>query len=184
MQLIKSVIQGMMVHSISVYSWSSSLLKDVERWIRNFLWSGDVSQRKLVIVAWHKVCTPFHEGGLGIRSFTKFNEAAKLKLCCELMQSDLQWAKFLRFRVLKGTTPISYHIFSSIWSSIKHKFHEICNNTSWQVGNGEAINFWSDPWCGDPLVFSLNIPQHLHSLLKDKVKDFIENESWNIPACL
>jgi hypothetical protein len=81
MQLIKSVIQGMVVHTILVYSWPSCLLKDLEWWIRNFLWSGDVNQKKLVIVAWHKVCTPFIEGGLGIRSLSKVNEAASLKLC-------------------------------------------------------------------------------------------------------
>ncbi|KAK2388531.1 hypothetical protein QL285_062208 [Trifolium repens] len=51
MQLIKSVIQGMLMYSISVYSWPSSLIKDIERWVRNFLWSGDVNQRKLVTVA-------------------------------------------------------------------------------------------------------------------------------------
>ncbi|WJX52536.1 hypothetical protein P8452_38639 [Trifolium repens] len=184
MQLIKSVIHGMLMHSISVYSWPSSLIKDIERWVRNFLWSGDVNQRKLVTVAWHKVCSPFDEGGLGIRSLSKINEAANLKLCWELTQSDLQWAKFLRFRVLKGAKPISYHIFSSVWSSIKHKFHEVCTNSSWQIGNGESINFWSDPWCGDPLVVTLNIPLHLHSSLQAKVKDFIENKSWKIPVCL
>jgi hypothetical protein len=184
MQLIKSVIHGMLMHSISVYSWPSSLIKDIERWVRNFLWSGDVNQRKLVTVAWHKVCSPFDEGGLGIRSLSKINEAANLKLCWELTQSDLQWAKFLRFRVLKGAKPISYHIFSSVWSSIKHKFHEVCTNSSWQIGNGESINFWSDPWCGDPLVVTLNIPLHLHSFLQAKVNDFIENKSWKIPSYL
>jgi ribonuclease HI len=184
MQLIKSVIQGMMMYSISVYSWPSSLIKDLEKWIRNFLWSGDVNKRKLVTVAWHKVCTPFHEGGLGIRSLSKVNEAANLKTCWELFQSEMQWAKFLRSRIFKGSFPISYHISSSVWSSVRHKFHDICSNSSWQVGNGELINFWLDPWCGEPLVLALNIPQHLHPLLKAKVTHFIENRSWKIPACL
>jgi hypothetical protein len=30
MQLLKSVIQGMMVHTISIYSWPSSLIKNIE----------------------------------------------------------------------------------------------------------------------------------------------------------
>ncbi|GAU22526.1 hypothetical protein TSUD_296460 [Trifolium subterraneum] len=184
MQLIKSVIQGMVLHTISVYSWPSSLLKDLEKWIRNFLWSGDVNQRKLVTVAWHKVCTPFIEGGLGIRSLFKVNEAASLKLSWELLNSDMQWAKFLRFRVHNGTKPISYHIFSSVWSSVKHKLPEIYSNSSWQLGNGELIKNLSDPWSGEPLMISLNIPQHLHTFLKAKVKHFIDNHAWNIPACL
>jgi hypothetical protein len=86
--------------------------------------------------------------------------------------------------VIRGTTPISYHIFSSIWSSIKHKFLEVNLNSSWQVGNGEFINFWLDSWCGDPLTQVLDIPHHLHQSLKANVKCFIENSKWKIPSCL
>jgi hypothetical protein len=96
----------------------------------------------------------------------------------------MQWARFLWYRVLKGSNPISYHIFSSIWSSVKHKFHEVCSNSSLQIGNGEDINFWLDPWCGNSLVQSLDIPPHLHLFLKAKVKNFIENQRWKIPNCL
>jgi len=35
--LVKSVIQGMMVHLISIYSWPKKLLKEIETWIRNFI---------------------------------------------------------------------------------------------------------------------------------------------------
>ncbi|KAK2361038.1 hypothetical protein QL285_086244 [Trifolium repens] len=183
-QLIRSVIQGMMIHTISVYSWPSSLIKDVERWMRNFIWSGDVNQRKLVTVACHRVCTPCIEGGLGLRSLSKLNEATNLKLCWELFQSNLQWAKFLRHRVFKGPKPISYHIFSSIWSSVKSSLQDVYCNSSWQIGNGEDVNFWLDPWCGEPLVHSFAIPSQMQSSLKAKVKDFIKDQSWKIPNCL
>ncbi|MCH87787.1 RNA-directed DNA polymerase (Reverse transcriptase) [Trifolium medium] len=53
-QLIKSVIFGMLMHTISIYSWPASLIKEVEQLIRNFLWSGDISKRKMVTVAWKK----------------------------------------------------------------------------------------------------------------------------------
>jgi len=105
-QLIKSVIQSMLIHCLSIYSWPVSLIKDVERWIRNFLWSGDIHQKKLVTVAWHKVCKPIKEGGLGIRNLSTINEAGNLKLCWDITQSDLQWATFLRSRVLRNTNYI------------------------------------------------------------------------------
>lgn len=49
--------------------------------MRNFIWSGDINQRKLVTVAWHKVCKPYKERGLGIRNLSDINEAGNLKLC-------------------------------------------------------------------------------------------------------
>lgn len=59
----------MLTHSFHVYKWPQSLLQDLECWVRNFIWSGDIDSRKCVTVAWHNVCKPFDKGGLGLRSF-------------------------------------------------------------------------------------------------------------------
>ncbi|CAJ2641500.1 unnamed protein product [Trifolium pratense] len=183
-QLVNSVIHSMLLHSITIYAWPVSLIKDMEKWLRNFIWSGNVDQRKLVTVAWHKVCLPFKEGGLGLRSLSKINEAGNLKLCWELMHSNLQWAQLLKNRVFKKSRPVSYHVSSSIWSGIKHKFPDISLNCSWQIGNGELVNFWTDTWCGEPLVDSLSIPQNLHHRLQATMSCFINNASWNIPISI
>jgi hypothetical protein len=50
-QLVKSVIFSMLLHSITIYTWPSSLIKDMEKWFRNFIWSGNVDKRKLVTAA-------------------------------------------------------------------------------------------------------------------------------------
>lgn len=112
--LVKSVIQGMLVHSISIYSWPKKLLKDIETWTRNFIWSGDISKRKLVTVSWKNTCKPLSEGGLGIRSLYTLNESTNLKLCWDLLNSQEDWAILIRSKVLRGRRVISHHIFSSI----------------------------------------------------------------------
>jgi hypothetical protein len=58
-QLVRSVIQSMLIYSISLYSWPVSLLKDIEKSVRNFIWSGDIDRRKLVTISWKKICRPF-----------------------------------------------------------------------------------------------------------------------------
>jgi len=57
------------------------------------------NQRKLMTIAWHKVCTPHCKGGLGIISHSQINEEIKLKLCWELIQSSHQWTIFPRTSV-------------------------------------------------------------------------------------
>lgn len=57
-QLVKSVNQSMLLHTILIYFWPVALIKESERWIMNFIWSGDVMQRKLVTVSWAKCCQP------------------------------------------------------------------------------------------------------------------------------
>jgi len=183
-QLVKSVIQSMLLHSISVYSFPVKLIKDIERWMRNFVWSGDVNQRKLVTVSWHKVFLPLKEGGLGIRSMSKINEGANLKLCWELIHSNYQWAHFLKSRVMKMKKPISYHVLSSIWSGIKHKYSEVLLNSSWNLGDGVNINFWTDNWCGKPLVEEYSIDPGLHENLSSTVNLFIKDAKWKIPQPL
>lgn len=66
-QLVKSIIQGMLLYSFQIYLWSSSLVKQLDSWIRNFIWFGDISKRKLITVSWQKLCSPFQVGGLGTR---------------------------------------------------------------------------------------------------------------------
>jgi hypothetical protein len=50
-QLVRSVMQSMLIYSISIYSWHVTLLKDMEKCFRNFIWSGDIEKRKLVTVS-------------------------------------------------------------------------------------------------------------------------------------
>lgn len=65
-QLAKSIIQGMLVYNFHVYAWPISLIKTVDYWVRNFIWSGDISTRKIVTVAWSTVA---HQIMLAITRF-------------------------------------------------------------------------------------------------------------------
>ncbi|CAJ2636465.1 unnamed protein product [Trifolium pratense] len=65
--------------------------------------------------------------------------------------------------------------------SIKHHIPSVTDNTCWQLGKGDQINFWTDSWVGDPLVDLLDIPRHSHALLQAKVAHFIANDHWLIP---
>jgi hypothetical protein len=143
-QLVRSVIQSMLTYSITIYSWHVSLLKDIEKCVRNFIWSGEIDKRKLVTISWKKICRPFLQGGLNLRSLIHLNKAANLKLCWTVLNSQSTWAKLLRDRVIRKKKTIQYHIFSSIWSSIKEEFEVITENSVWLLGNGEKINFWND----------------------------------------
>jgi hypothetical protein len=174
----------MLIYSIPLYSWPVSLLKDIEKSVRNFIWSGDIDRRKLVTISWKKICRPFSQGGLNLKSLIKLNKATNLRLCWNLLNSQCSWAMLLKDRVLRGRKTIQYHIYSSIWSSIKDEFDVIMNNSAWIMGNGDEINFWNDNWCGNSLSSQFNIPAHISSLLSSRVSDYIVDGQWNIPIQL
>lgn len=117
-ELEKSVIQGLLIYSFHIYSWTLALLKQLDQWIRNFIWFGNTEIRKIVTMAWHKLFSPIQEGGLGIRSIRGINESLMLKRCWELISIDCDWANLLRSRVCKNRTFINYNVSSSIWSGL------------------------------------------------------------------
>ncbi|GAU15839.1 hypothetical protein TSUD_236550, partial [Trifolium subterraneum] len=174
----------MLMHCLLIYSWPASLTNILEKWIRNFIWSGDIDKRKLVTVAWTNCCKSFSDGGLGIRSIIFLNEASNIKQCWDLVNSQDHWARLLRSKVLRNGRQISYHIFSSLWSGLKGVYEDFKQHSSWLIGNGGNINFWLDNWCGQPLVHSLNIPDWIHPHLKSTVKAFVVNHQWSIPQAL
>jgi ribonuclease HI len=112
------------------------------------------------------------------------NKASNLKLCWNFINSQSSWAKLLRDRVIRNNRPIHYHIFSSIWSSIKEEYDVIVDNSIWLLGNGEHINFWNANWCGVVLSDYYNIPSHIKQQLTSTVSDYISNGGWNIPSQL
>jgi hypothetical protein len=174
----------MLIYSITTYSLPVSLIKELERYMRNFIWSGDLMVRKNVTFSWSKVCSPIAEGGLGIRSLSAINKASNLKLFWELLNSDNQWANLLRSRVVRRNGYIKHHIFSSLSNGIKEQGQIIEQNPRWLVGNGNKINFWLHNWSGTTIADYLQIPHHLHSPLHSTVADFIINHQWCVPLDL
>ncbi|XP_042509192.1 uncharacterized protein LOC122084834 [Macadamia integrifolia] len=62
-ELVRSVIISMPTHSIAVYWWPSSLISTLERWMRNFIWSGEIDTMKKIVVNRDQCCKPREEGG-------------------------------------------------------------------------------------------------------------------------
>lgn len=112
--LVKSVIHSMLIHSISIYEWPASTIKTIELWIRNFIWSGQVDHKKLVIVPWNKCCLKTEEGGLGIINLKRYNKAFNLCLYWQFLNKDKDWSKLLADRVINKGKLIKYSMKSSL----------------------------------------------------------------------
>ncbi|XP_058725545.1 uncharacterized protein LOC131596826 [Vicia villosa] len=121
--LVKSLIQSMLIHSMSIYDWPVLLLSAIQRATR----------------------------GLGIRSLFDLNAASNLELAWDFINSDNPWAVLVRGRVLRKNFFIKHHIFSSCWSGTKAELLVSQDNSSWKLGNGKSIRFWFDSWYGNLL---------------------------------
>ncbi|PNX77655.1 hypothetical protein L195_g015173 [Trifolium pratense] len=172
-QLVKSIIHGMLIYSFHVYLWPKNILKKLDTWIRNFVWSGDINTKKICTVAWKKVCNPYAAGGLDLRPLSNINVSLMLLLCWKLLSSQDQWALLCRARYIKDGIRTRSFLNSSIWHGMKPHFTTAVNHSIWLIGNGESISYWNDNWLGKPLVDLLQLPGSIAKRMHSSVADMI-----------
>ncbi|XP_045822398.1 uncharacterized protein LOC123915305 [Trifolium pratense] len=183
-QLVRAIIHGMLIYSFHIYAWPQMLLKKIDRWIRNFIWSGDINTKKVCTVAWSKVCRPFAEGGLNIRSLRRINDSLMLHLCWKFLSCNDQWAVMCRARFLKWGQPLNTFLKSSVWHGIKRHVTSVKNNSRGLIGTGNDIAFWLDTWLHTPWAELFHFPPSSYYLFNAKASSFIENGTWNIPESI
>ncbi|XP_019431829.1 PREDICTED: uncharacterized protein LOC109338932 [Lupinus angustifolius] len=183
-EIVKSIIQSMLVYSFHVYKWPATLLKLLDNAIRNFIWSGSSTQQKICTVAWSKMCSPTSEGGLGLRSLRQMNRAALLKLAWDMRTSTNEWACFYRERFGCHWTHSSRYYKSSIWPGIRDNWSLTSENAIWLVGDGHQVHFWLDNWIEEPIVDFMHIPLLLQDSLKATCASFIVGNHWLIPKLI
>ncbi|GKD46635.1 hypothetical protein Tco_1271280 [Tanacetum coccineum] len=103
LQLIASILSSMQVYWASVFIISKSVIKDINKLLKGFLWcQGELSNGKAK-VAWKNVCRPKNEGGLGIKDLGQWNEVLMAKHLWNIasMKESL-WVKWINVFRLKG----------------------------------------------------------------------------------
>ncbi|XP_019459917.1 PREDICTED: uncharacterized protein LOC109359677 [Lupinus angustifolius] len=133
-ELVKTIIHSMMLYSFQVYTWPAQLLKHMDNCIRNFIWSGDIKVCKLVTMAWHEVCMPTIEGGLGLRSLAAINKAALLKLSWDMLSSPQDWSyQLLEGQLARNPLVDSLEIPASIHDSLSAIVADFIIHSKWII---------------------------------------------------
>lgn len=98
--LVKFVLCSIHKYNMAVYKWPRKVIKECIKNIRNFLWTGDPSKRKVITLKWDYVCTRVDEGGLGLRILEQINKAMPMVI----LESSKWWGwngKILSSKVSK-----------------------------------------------------------------------------------
>jgi len=82
---------------------------------------------------------------------------------------------------LKKGQPKNHYVVSSIWPGMKQCFQQVLDHSTWSVGTGKAIHFWTDKWLESSIVELWGIPPTLYSSLNMMVSYCIEEGSWCLP---
>ncbi|XP_021850218.1 uncharacterized protein [Spinacia oleracea] len=102
-------------------------MREIERFCRTYLWTGDTKTSKKSPIAWDSVCKPKVAGGQNVKNFHLWNKAAILKLLWALaFKPDALWVKWVNAYYIKGKNMFTMALPTSaswvikkIWSSIE-----------------------------------------------------------------
>ena len=97
LQLIKSVIASITNFWCAAFCLPQNCIEEIESMCSAFLWSGSPNITSKAKICWEEVCSPYDEGGLGIRRVSEVCVVLQLKLIWRLFaQSSSLWVKWVR----------------------------------------------------------------------------------------
>ncbi|XP_062114171.1 uncharacterized protein LOC133825211 [Humulus lupulus] len=96
---------------MGIFILPQSIIKDIEKLCRSFLWGVNGNRNKIHLASWNKVCLPKAYGGLGFRNGLAWNKAIFSKYIWAITERpDLLWVKWINAVYLKGTSFWSYQV--------------------------------------------------------------------------
>ncbi|XP_062108200.1 uncharacterized protein LOC133819058 [Humulus lupulus] len=101
-----------------------SIVKEIEKLCRSFLWGSSGMRSKPYLASWQKVCLPKAYGGLGFRDGALWNIAILAKYIWAISeQPEILWVKWVNTIYLKGFNFWSYTLKSDCswyWRKLCH----------------------------------------------------------------
>jgi len=164
LQLLNSVISSLTNFSISAFRLPRACIREIEQISAAFLWSGTDLNPHKAKVAWHDVCKPKSEGGLGLRSLVDVNKICCFKLIWRLVSAKHSlWVNWIQNNLIRTgsfwSVKANTTLGSWMWKKLLKYRHEAKEFFKMEVFCGRQTSFWYDHWC------SLG---QLHGLLGDR----------------
>ncbi|CAA0819658.1 Unknown protein [Striga hermonthica] len=155
--LTQSVLSTMPFYSMQTVWLPLSILDELEKHCRRFIWGGSTTHRKASLVSWETVCKPKDDGGLRLKYQRKMNDALLMKLGWQLLtRPDTLWVRIMKAKyklnvpnlLANGNLPkgsITMRAVGKIWNNLM-------KGIRWSVGDGKRIKFWQDRWLQSDLT--------------------------------
>lgn len=156
MQLIASILAAMQNYWANVFFLPKTVTNDIDRLLKDFLWSQGEKVRGKAKIAWKSICRPKEQGGLGFKPLENWNNVLMVKhLWNVASKKDSLWVKWVNIYRLKGRSIWEIDNDSNAswgWNKLLSLRDMVRPFIKHSLGNGQETNMWHDTWCeGGPL---------------------------------
>lgn len=189
LQLISSVIYGLINFWMSAFALPKGCIKALEKLCNAFLWFGDIAKRTNAKVSWDKVCLPKSESGLGLRNLLVWNKVLSLKLVWLLFsKSGSLWVAWMKEHRLKRVNYwwAEHQCRSSwIWKTLLSLKPLVKGLLKCKIGDGLSASFWFDNWSPLGVLFDAmgsNGPLQSGFPITATVVNASNAQGWRLPS--
>lgn len=188
LQLIQSIIYGIMNFWGSVFPLPKGCHDKLEQICTAFLWNGDTSHARGAKVSWATICTPKPAGGLGLRRLAGVINVFGLKLIWLLFSKhDSLWVVWVKSNLIRNKlfwTSDFQNCGSWIWRQMLKLRVIVRHRVLCHVESGHDAYFWIDNWTGTgPLIDLAGEigPMVTEIPLSSSVAQASSNGTWTLP---
>ncbi|XP_077237123.1 uncharacterized protein LOC143878767 [Tasmannia lanceolata] len=185
-ELIRTVLSTYQIYWSVAFHIPAIVLDNIEKILRNFLWSGSNTEKKYHNIAWESLCKPKREGGLGIRRLPELNKAAQLKQLWHILDNkNVPWVKWFSLKYIRNrsiwTLPMPA---KPSWAarSIINARNLASSLVCYIVCPNSKLNFWTDPWHpAGPISNQISFEPLLNLIpISASINRIFEEGWWNL----
>ncbi|PKU60060.1 Putative ribonuclease H protein [Dendrobium catenatum] len=180
--LTKSVLAAIPVFVATHTLIPKRILHKIEKAARNFIWDKQGGLHGLHYISWEKICRPWKEGGLSIKSVSDITGPLRAKFAWNfLKEEDSLLYKSLKARYGPKFWMKSNSAYKSVtWKILADGAQSLSNITRWKIAAGENINTLEDAWILDKSLQQW--PTFVSTAISEfpKLKEFISDSSWKV----
>ncbi|XP_021760609.1 uncharacterized protein LOC110725436 [Chenopodium quinoa] len=185
--LIKAVAQAIPTYMMSILKIPDTLIDYFHSLLAKFWWGSNDTTRKMHWQRCDLLCQPKGNGGLGFRDLRCFNRALLAKQFWRLHHNTGSLLhSVLKAKYFKSGDVLTANVGfdpSYAWRSMWCAKSLLLEGLKWRVGNGSAINVWSDAWLPGNTSSLVPTPS-VDSDMDLRVIDLIDHSCnyWNFEA--
>ncbi|GKB17042.1 RNA-directed DNA polymerase, eukaryota, reverse transcriptase zinc-binding domain protein [Tanacetum coccineum] len=177
-----------MVDKGSIFLLPKTIINDIEKLFKKFLWNNGDSGKGRAKVAWLDVCKPKDQGGLGFKSLEIWNKTLLVKHLWNIAANkESLWVKWVNVVKLKHRSIWDIDVDTKDswgWKCLLNLRSWIGDHMRYKIGNGKMANVWHDKWYKDiSLSSSISKKEVFYVGFHDynKVSDLIDDNEWRWP---
>ncbi|GKC96784.1 hypothetical protein Tco_1162226, partial [Tanacetum coccineum] len=161
LQLIAFILSSMQVYWASVFILPKSVVKEIDKLLKGFLWCQGALSKGKAKVAWKQICRPKDEGGL-----------------------ESLWVERISMNRIRGESIWTIKCDNNAshgWKQILSLRDKMRNHIVSKIGDGASVFLWHDKWWGpDPITkfIPLEVIRNVGFDTKMKLKEMVNDGKW------